>query len=561
MPARLGSSFRDGGQAEAFQRLRQLVGPALAVYLRAESSTPIQIKGAPLKAATGAGEEATAKAFLRDNAALLLVQNPDEELRLSNRRADDLGGTTLRFTHYYRGIEVWPAELGIQLDASGNIDLVDGAYVATPSDVVVKPGLTASEAEEKARGAVSAGAKATLSAPGLVVYASMDRKPRLAWKMGVTAGLDQDWWVVIDAQDGSTLATISRVMSEGVAGSGLDLLGTTRSLNVWHSGSAYYMIDTSKPMFNSTSGDGYIETDDARGLTQNQITVTNTIQNLYYVTSASASSWGNPDAVSAAYNLSQTYDYYSDRFSRNSYDGNGGDIGAIVRIGSLANAFWNNQYKMMFFGNVDRYAGSLDVIGHEVTHGVIFATGSQGVLFYSGQSGALNEAYADIFGEMVEARTKGTNDWLIGSQLATIIRSMSNPAAYGQPATMSQYVVTTSDNGGVHINSGIINRAYYLLAAGLKDAIGNHDAERIFYRNLTVSMKPLSQFIDARLGCVAAAEALFGAGSVQAIKTAEAFDGVELYAAPAGAPEPANVNPAVQAPESALFICPTSGRL
>ena len=553
--ARPGSSFRDGAQAEAFQRLQQRVGAPLEVYLRPENSTPIQIKGSPLyRAVAGGDEEATARAFLRDNAALLLVQNPDEELRLAKREADELGGATLRFAQFYQGLEVWPAELGVHLDAGGNVNLVDGAYVATPSKVAVQPKLTAAEAEAKARGAVPDGGKASVTAPGLVVYAPVDQAPRLGWKMGVSVALDQDWWVVVDAQDGSALATISRAMSGNVPGSGLDLLGATRPLAVWQSGSTYYMIDASKPMFNSATGEGYIETDDARGLTESQILVTNTVQNIYFVTSASATSWGTPDAVSAAYNLSQTYDYYSDRFSRNSYDGAGGDIGAIVRIGSLANAFWNNQHKMMFFGNVDRYAGSLDVIGHEVTHGVIFSIGSQGVLFYSGQSGALNEACADIFGEMVEARTKGTNDWLIGSQLATIIRNMANPAAYGQPSTMSQYVVTSSDNGGVHANSGIINRAYYLLAAGLRGAIGNHDAERIFYRCLTVSMKPFSQFIDARLGCVAAAEALFGVGSVQALKTAEAFDSVELYAAPASAPQPANVNTAVQAADSAMFI-------
>src|SRR5260370_29956440 len=121
----------------------------------------------------------------------------------------------------------------------------------------------------------------------------------------------------------------------------------------------------------------------------------------------------------------------------------------------------------MFFGKADRYAGSLDVIGHEVTHGVADSIGSQGVLFYRAQSGALNESFADIFGEMIEARTKGTNDWLIGSQLVNVIRSMANPPAYSQPAIMNQYVVTSADYGGVHINSGIINRAYYLLSAGV----------------------------------------------------------------------------------------------
>ena len=330
-----GSAFRDGVQADAFRRLQQDVGVSLEVYLRPENSTPIQIKGNPLfKATAGGGDQAiqdetTAMTFLRVNANLLLLQNPDQELRLTERQADELGGATLRLSQYYQGIEVWPAEVGVHLDAGGNVKMMDGAYVATPSVVDAQPKLTALEAQARARGAVSDGEKASVTTPDMVIYAPMDKKPRLAWKMGVSIALDQAWWVVIDGQDGSTLATISRVMSDGVSGSGMDLLGVTRPLNVWQSGAKYCMIDTSKPMFNSTTEEGYVEIDDAQGLTTSQILVNNIVQNLSLVTSTSTSSWGNPDAVSAAYNLSQTYDYYSDRFIRKSYDGKGGRADAF----------------------------------------------------------------------------------------------------------------------------------------------------------------------------------------------------------------------------------------
>lgn len=227
---------------------------------------------------------------------------------------------------------------------------------------------------------------------------------------------------------------------------------------------------------------------------------------------------------------------------------------AVVRINSLANAFWNNAFKMMFFGNVDRYAASLDVIGHELTHGVTYSIGGNGVLNYHDQSGALNEAFSDVFGEMIEARTQGSNDWIIGSQMITPVRDMITPSNYGQPSKMSQFVVTTSDNGGVHDNSGIIDHCYYLLAAGLNDAIGNTNAEKIFYRCLTQSMQPQSQFIDARLGCIAAAEALFGTNSIYALKTAEAFDDVEIYAAPASTVQSPTMNAAVSAPDSYMWI-------
>jgi Zn-dependent metalloprotease len=552
--------FRDTNQAEALRRLQKRVGASLQVYLRAENNTPNQLKGSPLaKAESGysdsaARDETTVKKFLADNAALFLLDAPSQELRLANRQLDDLGGSVLRFTQQYRGLTVWPAEIGVHLNAAGDVDLVDCAYVPTPANVAIEPKLSVNDSAARARDAVHAGADATIQTPELVIYGPLDQPAKLAWKMNVSVSLNQAWWVVIDAQNGDTLATISRVMNDSVSGSGVDLLGETRLLNVWRDGATFFMIDTSKMMFNSSTGNGFIETDDATNQTESQILPNNTLQNIYCVTSTSANTWSNPDAVSAAYNLSQTYDYWLDRFNRNSYNDSGSNIFAVVRIGGLANAFWNDIHSGMFLGDADRYAGSLDVIGHEFTHGVVHSIGSHGVLLYKDQSGALNEAFADIFGEMTEARTKGTNDWLIGSQLRSVIRSMSNPAAYSQPEKMSQYVVTSSDSGGVHINSGIINHAYYLLAAGLKGAIGNRAAERIFYRCLTVSLKPFSQFIDARLGCVAAAEALFGVGSQQALKTAEAFDVVELYAAPASAAEPTNVNAAVSAPDSYMFV-------
>jgi bacillolysin len=546
--------FRDEQQAEAMRRLQQRVGVSLQVFLRPENSTPIQLKGNPLtKAVASTGDSQnrnaeTAKLFLRDNSALLLLNDPDQELRLAQRQTDELGGELLRFTQQYQGLPVWPGEIGVHLDSSGDVVMVDGAYIATPSNVSVQPALNATSAASKAPEAVSAGATATAGTPELAIYAPMDQPPKLVWKLSLTASLSEAWWVLVDAQNGEVLTTISRVMQGNVSGSGVDLVGITRPLNVWQSGATYYMIDASKPMYNAVNGEGIIQVEDARG------TNYNALQTSYYVTSASATSWSIPDAVSASYNLSQTYDYYQLRFGRSSYNGAGSNLNAVVRIGNYANASWNGALNLMLFGNVDRYAGSLDVIGHEVTHGVVSSIGSQGVLLYQNQSGALNEAFADIFGEMIEARTRGTNDWLIGSDLIGVIRNMVNPAAFGQPVNMSQFVVTTADHGGVHINSGIINRAYYLLAAGLKNAVGHQQAESIFYRCLTVSMKPFSQFIDARLGCIAAAETLYGVGSQQALKTAEAFDAVGLFAAPASAPQPSNVNAAVAAADSTMFI-------
>src|SRR5205823_2792027 len=118
----------------------------------------------------------------------------DSELQLANRQADDLGDSVLRFTQRYRGLAVWPAEIGVHLDAAGNVDWVDGAYIPTPNDVAVHPKLTAKDAEAKARGAVSGGANANVQNAELVIYGPLEQPAKLAWKMDVSVALDQAWW-------------------------------------------------------------------------------------------------------------------------------------------------------------------------------------------------------------------------------------------------------------------------------------------------------------------------------------------------------------------------------
>lgn len=554
------AQFKNSQQQDTFNRLEKNTFGSAQLFLRPDNSTPIQIKGNPLmKAVGGSGtiaeqNENTSRTFLRENASLLLLNDPDKELRLLASETDSLGMANIRYSQTYAGLDVWPAQLSVHLDAQGNVTMMDGAYIATPEGVATVPQISQSESETRAKALVPGGTLVNGSKPSLIVYGPLDKPPRLGWKSEVVSGLQNDWVVVIDALDGSTLTAFNQIADANVSGSGVDLLGRTLNLNVWQNGSTYYMLDTSKAMFNPSSGNGFIAIYDARNLTQDQIIVGNTIQNYYYITSSIPTSWNNPDGVSAAYNFSQTYDYYRARFNRDSYNGQGSNMMAVVRINGLANAFWHPLFKMMFFGNVDRYAASLDVIGHELTHGVTYSVGGNGVLTMDGQSRSLNEAFSDIFGEMIEARSKGTNDWVMGSQLNSPVRDLANPARYNDPTNMSQLLVDANDNGECHYNSTIFSHAYYFLAAGLKGAIGNTNAEQIFYRCLTQSMQPQSQFIDARLGCIAAAEAIFGTNSINALKTAEAFDDVSIYAAPASTVQSATMNAAVAAPDSFMWV-------
>jgi Zn-dependent metalloprotease len=472
----------------------------------------------------------------------------------------------LRFSQFYRGLEVWPGEIGVHSDTTGAIDLVHTTTVPTPEGIDTTPRLTAEQATQRARASVPGGLSGTNTGPKLLIYAPLNQPARLAWKLELTFGLDQHWQIMVDAQHGTNLMAANMCMCANVAGSGVDLLGVTRPLNVDLSGGKYYMINVSKPMFTASPLDGLIMVRDARGATEQQIFVSNRLVNTYFVTNSSPSGWTNADAVSAAFNFSEAYDYFMGTHSRNSFDGRGSSIIATVRIGGPGNAFWHPFFRQMFFHYLgDRYAASLDVIGHELTHGMADSIGSKGVLEYKGQSGALNESFADIFGEMVEARSNGGSpDWLLGTVLNRIARNMSNPPAISRgdgityPKKMSEFVplplTEAGDRGGVHINSSIINRAYYLIAAGLGGGIGISDSERIFYRTLTTKFLPQSQFIDARVGAIASAEELFGVGSRQALKVAEGFDAIELFGAPVNVPQSPTNLPAVSAPESTLWL-------
>ena len=193
-------------------------------------------------------------------------------------------------------------------------------------------------------------------------------------------------------------------------------------------------------------------------------------------------------SVDHAYDgLGDTFDFYLNNHERNSIDNKGLPLIASVHYSNkYNNAFWNGQ--QMVFGDGDGaifgdFTLPLDVIGHELTHGV---TGSEANLVYQGQSGALNESISDVFGSLVKQyknnETVDKADWLIGKGLftprvhGTALRSMAAPGtAYDdpilgkdpQPADMQHYVNTPSDNGGVHLNSGIPNHAFYLAAKAI----------------------------------------------------------------------------------------------
>ncbi|MER7834622.1 M4 family metallopeptidase [Streptomyces sp. NPDC096040] len=258
---------------------------------------------------------------------------------------------------------------------------------------------------------------------------------------------------------------------------------------------------------------------------------------------------GQDAGVNRAYaGLGATFDLYLKAYERDSVDGEGLPLDATVHYDvDYDNAFWNGE--QMVFGDGDGqiftdFTSSVDVIGHELTHGVTQYTAN---LEYYGQSGALNESVSDVFGSLIKQHSLGHTadqaDWLIGEGLlapgvhGVALRSMKAPGtAYDdprlgkdpQPATMGEYVKTNRDNGGVHINSGIPNHAFYLLATALG---GNawERAGRIWYDVLTGGeLRSDALFTDFAKLTVAAAKARFEEGEeTEAVLKAWAQVGVQ----------------------------------
>ncbi len=273
-------------------------------------------------------------------------------------------------------------------------------------------------------------------------------------------------------------------------------------------------------------------------------------------------------AVNEAYDgAGETYDLYATYFGRNSIDNNGMRLDSTVHhLQSYDNAFWNGQQMVYGDGDEDlpvnqrifnRFTIAIDVIGHELTHGVVQYTAN---LQYAFQPGALNESFADVFGAMVKQQrlnqTVEQADWVIGAGLFTSnvnavgIRSMKMPGtAYDdpvlgkdpQPAHMDKYVNTFEDNGGVHINSGIPNRAFYETAM-LLGGYSWQKAGQIWYGALTGALSANADFQTAANLLFTTAGQLYGVDSPeqQAVRTGWGKVGITVGGDPVPPPTPDN---------------------
>ncbi|WLD92509.1 M4 family metallopeptidase [Alkalihalobacillus sp. AL-G] len=321
-------------------------------------------------------------------------------------------------------------------------------------------------------------------------------------------------FVFVSAVNGKVVNHYNALQHSAETGSGVGVNGDTKTLNTWLENGTYYLYDTTKPM------NGIIRTYTANNGTS--LPGSDVTDSDNYFTDGAA--------VDAHYNAGVTYDYFYNTHNRNSYDGNGSDIVSTVHYeNNYNNAFWNGSQMVYGDGDgstFDPLSGSLDVVAHELTHAV---TDTSANLVYQDQSGALNESMSDVFAVIVEAGA-GDFDWLLGEDVYTpgtsgdALRSISNPPAYNQPDHMDDYYYTSEDNGGVHTNSGIPNKAFYYIGSD----IGLDKSGDIYYRALTTYLTSQSDFNDARSALLQSAADLYGSSSVEYQAVADGYSAVGI---------------------------------
>ncbi|PEZ32087.1 peptidase M4 family protein [Bacillus thuringiensis] len=330
--------------------------------------------------------------------------------------------------------------------------------------------------------------------------------------------------------------TISNQKPTSLQGYGQDDLGLFRTFGISQKNDGSYLLA------DYTRGDG-IETYDA----EYTDLVTDFQSYPGKLASHTTSTFQDPKAVSAHYLATKVYDFYKEKYQRNSFDNKGQKVISIVHAWNSTETNdpknWDNASSigdgMLAYG--DPIVKAYDVAGHEFTHAI---TSNESRLEYYGESGAISEAISDIFGTAIEKYVNnGAFNWEIGEQTGTALRSMKDPASIAYQSIIpypDDYLrfhdLTGLDNGGVHFNSSIINKAAYLIAAGgtknnvQVEGIGEDKMFDIFYYANTDELNATSDFAELRVACIRVAMQKYGNHSKEVQTVTRAFDAVNIPA-------------------------------
>ncbi len=542
-----------------------LIGPGagaqglLPATISDEAGTPRLIRLAANPAERPASTDVTR--VLRQQLQL----GPNDELRPLRTETDELGYVHERFQQYYRGVKVEHGQYAAH-SRHQRIETLSGE-VKHPAGVSVRPTLSEATALQRALAAVGArrymwqdaaeeqglkrqqhNPRATYRPTGELVLVEDFRQPEavrplvLAWKFNIYAQQPVSRaWVYVDACTGQVVLSDAIIKHADAPGTLVTRYNGTRTSTTDSFAGGFRLRDAARgtgiQTFNCQRGNVYgtaidfVDNDNNWTAAEHDNAVFDNV------------------ALDAHYGAQTVFDYWLTQHGRNSYDNTGSGIVSYVHFDDVPggvgyeNAFWNGSSMTYGDGNTQfRPLTSLDVCAHEVGHAVCEFTAN---LIYRNQSGALNEAFSDIWGAAVEYYSNPLKQtWLIGediSKTAPALRSMSNPNSRNQPDTYlgTLWYTGTGDNGGVHYNSGVLNYWFYLLSVGGSGTndFGNayavtgitiEQAARIAYRTERLYLTSSATYTTARAASLQAATDLFGSPSAQVTAVANAWYAVGL---------------------------------
>ena len=532
--------------------MRHFHRPALAALAVTATAVVGFTQSAPAGAVDRDGAAARAIAGVRDHAAATHAAS-NQGFKVIDTIVDRDGTTHVRMQRTYRGLPVVGGDLVAHESKSGTWKGSSQTLRKARS-----MGVAPSVAKAVAGRAALAPSKVTnritdqkVDASQLVIDAT-SATPRLAWKVmsgGMQAnGTPSRLATYVDAHTGKVIRTEQEI--ENVGGSGQSLYSGTVPLELTQSGSSYQMKDATRG--NTYTTDVNNAEDSALCSLLGMGCKTGTIFSSPDTSFGTGSNSNRESAaVDAQYGTNMTWDFYKNTYGRNGIFGNGTGSYNRVHYGkNYVNAFWDGEKMTYGDGDGTNYGplASLDVAGHEMSHGV---TEHSAGLNYSGESGGLNEATSDIFGTMVEFyanNAKDPGDYLIGEQFD--LKKHAGLRRMDKPSTDGSSLDCWSSNASkvdVHYSSGIGNHFFYLLSEGSGaktlngvsynsptcngssvSGIGRDAAAKIWYRALTTYMTPSTNYSGARTATLNAAKDLFGAGSTQYGAVAAAWSAVSV---------------------------------
>ncbi|TKA09620.1 M4 family metallopeptidase [Actinacidiphila oryziradicis] len=493
------------------------------------------------------GQRAALLKTANDNSAATaksLSLGSKEKLVVKDVLKDADGTVHTRYERTYAGLPVLGGDLVVHTPPSGKSGTATFNTKATVKVASTTPKVTAATAEGKAVQVAKTlkAVKPAAKSARKVVWAAQGA-PTLAWET-VVSGLQDDGTpsqlhVITDAATGKKLSQYQGIETS----TGNSQYSGTVNLSTTLSGSTYQLYDTTRgghktySLSNGTSGTGTLmtDTDDVWGTGSGSNTQT--------------------AGVDAAYGAQMTWDFYKNTFNRSGIKNNGAAAYSRVHYSTAyVNAFWDDTCFCMTYGDgtsSTHALTSLDVAGHEMSHGV---TSNTAGLNYTGESGGLNEATSDIFGTGVEFYANNSTDvgdYLIGEKIdingnGTPLRYMDQPSKDGSSADSWYSGVGNLD---VHYSSGPANHLFYLMSEGSGSktingvtynsptsdgvavaGIGRAAALQIWYKALTTYMTSSTNYAGARTAALSAATSLYGASSVQYAGVANAFAGINVGA-------------------------------